>query len=299
MSERRETTLNDSPVAASPATKRESFHWPKYSLIVGTITTSAVKASDGAGCHALPASSSSVAYLSNVSLAARSRFGSGRTSPNSVVPSPSRSTGVPAWPSVLGQRAPERALGEVEEVPGLLQHGAVRERQVERDGALGILCGARAGVEDDVVLGERRRPGDDPLDALVVRVALDPGRLHLLRGAGRPRLRFAAHSAARSPSSCSRQVGVLRGQLVELVVKPASCSVWSPRKVCTADRSALTGSCVEVVAGLVSPPASSASSPPQPAAGTTRPAAIATRAARRRVISRCTGASLHKPEPAL
>ena len=47
MSESRETTLNESPVAASPRTKRDSFHWPKYSLIVGTITTSDVKASDG------------------------------------------------------------------------------------------------------------------------------------------------------------------------------------------------------------------------------------------------------------
>ena len=52
MSERRETTLNDSLSAASPRTKRDSFHWPKYSLIVGTITTSAVNASDGVGCQA-------------------------------------------------------------------------------------------------------------------------------------------------------------------------------------------------------------------------------------------------------
>jgi hypothetical protein len=52
MSDSRETTLNESPVDASPRTKRDSFHWPKYSLIVGTITTSAVKASDGVGCQA-------------------------------------------------------------------------------------------------------------------------------------------------------------------------------------------------------------------------------------------------------
>ena len=52
MSESLETTLNESPVAASPRTNRDSFHWPKYSLIVGTITTSAVKASDGLGCQA-------------------------------------------------------------------------------------------------------------------------------------------------------------------------------------------------------------------------------------------------------
>ena len=43
MSESRETTLKDSAVELSPSTKRDSFHWPKYSLIVGTITTRAVK----------------------------------------------------------------------------------------------------------------------------------------------------------------------------------------------------------------------------------------------------------------
>ena len=45
MSESRETTLNASPFALPPRTKRDTFHWPKYSLIVGTITTTAVKAS--------------------------------------------------------------------------------------------------------------------------------------------------------------------------------------------------------------------------------------------------------------
>ena len=52
MSERRETTLNASLSAASPRTKRDSFHWPKYSLIVGTITTSAVNASEAVGSQA-------------------------------------------------------------------------------------------------------------------------------------------------------------------------------------------------------------------------------------------------------
>ena len=52
MSERRETTLNASPYALSPSTKRDVFHWPKYSLIVGTITTTAVNASDAVGFHA-------------------------------------------------------------------------------------------------------------------------------------------------------------------------------------------------------------------------------------------------------
>ena len=45
MSLRRETTLNDVVLALSPSTKRESFQSPKYSPIVGTITTSALSAS--------------------------------------------------------------------------------------------------------------------------------------------------------------------------------------------------------------------------------------------------------------
>ena len=53
MSESRETTLNDCDSEASPSTKRDSFHWPKYSLIVGTITTRAVNASDSLGCPGL------------------------------------------------------------------------------------------------------------------------------------------------------------------------------------------------------------------------------------------------------
>ena len=61
MSESRETTLNESLSAASPWTKRDSFHWPKYSLIVGTITTSEVKASDAVGSHACASVSSSAA----------------------------------------------------------------------------------------------------------------------------------------------------------------------------------------------------------------------------------------------
>ena len=58
MSDRRETTLNESPFARSPSTKRETFHWPKYSLIVGTITTTAVNASDAVGFHAFAERSS-------------------------------------------------------------------------------------------------------------------------------------------------------------------------------------------------------------------------------------------------
>ena len=81
MSESRETTLKDSAVELSPSTKRDSFHWPKYSLIVGTITTRAVKASDSDGSQASADVASSLAYLSNASAAARSNAASGSTSP--------------------------------------------------------------------------------------------------------------------------------------------------------------------------------------------------------------------------
>ena len=65
MSESRETTLNASPFALSPRTKRDTFHCPKYSLIVGTITTTDVNASDGVGFHARAERSSLPAYEAN------------------------------------------------------------------------------------------------------------------------------------------------------------------------------------------------------------------------------------------
>ncbi len=55
---------------------------------------------------------------------------------------------------VLRPRAPEHALGQVEEVPGLAQDAPVRELQVERDGARRVFLRARARVEDHVVDGE-------------------------------------------------------------------------------------------------------------------------------------------------
>jgi hypothetical protein len=60
------------------------------------------------------------------------------------------------------------------------QRRAVGELEVEWHRALRIFGRARAGVEDDVVLGERRRAGDDAFHPLVVGIALDPGPLHAL-----------------------------------------------------------------------------------------------------------------------
>ena len=60
------------------------------------------------------------------------------------------------------ERAPERALGDVVEVARLasatVPSGASRSNGTALAGILGR---ARAGVEDDVVLGERGRAGDD------------------------------------------------------------------------------------------------------------------------------------------
>ena len=51
-------------MAFSPATKREFFQAPKYSDIVGVITTSEVSASLSVGSHSRAAASSSLAYFS-------------------------------------------------------------------------------------------------------------------------------------------------------------------------------------------------------------------------------------------
>ena len=70
MSWRRDATTKAFSVALSPATKREFFHASKYSDIVGVMTTSAVSASLGVGCHSRAAASSSFAYFSKPRAAA-------------------------------------------------------------------------------------------------------------------------------------------------------------------------------------------------------------------------------------
>ena len=109
-SERRETTLKDSDAAAAPRTKRDSFHCPKYSLIVGTITTSDVIASDGVGSHAFADASSSFAYLSNA-CRRREQERRRRAAPrrSRSLPSPSRSTGVLATSSSRSGSVPQSA----------------------------------------------------------------------------------------------------------------------------------------------------------------------------------------------
>src|SRR5437868_2347670 len=96
MSDRREMTTKSRWVEAAPATKRLFFHDSKYSLMVGIMMTSALKASDSVGVHAAAAVARSPEYLSSVALAACSTLASGRASPNSIVPFLSKSAGVGA-----------------------------------------------------------------------------------------------------------------------------------------------------------------------------------------------------------
>ena len=175
MSERRDTTLNASPLALCPSTKRETFHWPKYSLIVGTMTTTAVKASDAVGRQAR-ADAVELARVEDERVGGRlERIRVRQHLAELHAPVPVEVALRAA--EHCGQRPPEHPLGQVVEVAGLLEHLAVGELQVERHRARRILGRARAGVEDDVVDGERWRTGHDPLDTLVVRIALDPERL--------------------------------------------------------------------------------------------------------------------------
>ena len=142
MSDRRETTLNDSESERLPSTNRDSFHWPKYSLMVGTITTSAVKASESLGCHAFADVPSLRVAVERPRRDQQARVGQLLAELGLAV---AVEVGRCAGGEVAGKRAPERSLGQVVEVAGLLQHLPVRQREIERNGALaGILAGARS-----------------------------------------------------------------------------------------------------------------------------------------------------------
>ena len=98
MSLRREVATKPFSSALSPAMKREFFQAPKYSDIVGVITTTAVKASSSVGSHFLADASSSLAYLVKSVAAASRKSASGSASGKVTLPSPSRSGSTPlAW----------------------------------------------------------------------------------------------------------------------------------------------------------------------------------------------------------
>ena len=82
--------------------KRDCFHWPKYSLMVGVIVTSACSASARSGVHLRAAASSFSACAAKSRVKANSASASGSASPNATFPSPSRSGFTPgAWKSAF------------------------------------------------------------------------------------------------------------------------------------------------------------------------------------------------------
>ena len=102
MSCSREAAAKDCSSAFAPAMKRELFHWPKYSLIVGVIVTSACRASARSGSHARAALSSAFACAAKSRVKASTASASGTASPKPAFPSPSRSGSTPrAWKSGL------------------------------------------------------------------------------------------------------------------------------------------------------------------------------------------------------
>ena len=167
--ESRETTLKDSELRPSPRTKRDAFHWPKYSLIVGTITTTDVNASDAVGRQAR-ADAIELAGIRGERVGRRLehvRLGQDLAELALAV-----TVEVDGRPDVGGQRAPDIPSVRLKRFPGLPED-AFRPAASGRTGRRSPdPRRAGAGIEDHVVDGERRRPGDDALDALVERVAL-------------------------------------------------------------------------------------------------------------------------------
>ena len=111
-STRREWATNAFSFVPDPAIARELFHSPKYPSTVGTITTSAVRTSEAFGFHARAAASLFLAYETKLLAVATRTFASGSTSPNSTVPSRSRSALTPpgatnrlSVPQMVGSRS--------------------------------------------------------------------------------------------------------------------------------------------------------------------------------------------------
>ena len=202
MSLRREVATKPFSSALSPAMKREFFHAPKYSDIVGVITTTAVKASSSVGSHFLAAASSSLAYLANSVVAASRKSASGSASGN-VDLAVAVEVGLDALGLELRLGAEDRGLDQREEVARLLELLAGLRREAERHGALGVRA-VGAGVDDHVVVGELGHAGDDALHLLVGRVGLDVGVLELL-DRGRDLVAVLARAASRSRSRRPRR----------------------------------------------------------------------------------------------
>ena len=178
MSERRETTLNDSELARSPATKREDLPLTEVLAHRGHHHHDRREGIRGRGIPVLAGSVELLRVLVEALARRQEQGGIGQHLTELALPVAVQVCRRPCAAESLGKRPPERALGQVEEIARLLELRAVGEREIEGNRALGVFGRARARVEDHVVLGERRRSGDDPLDPLVVGIAFDPAGLH-------------------------------------------------------------------------------------------------------------------------
>ena len=125
-----------------------------------------------------PTSSSSLAYLTKSVVAASRKSASGSASGNVTLPSPSRSGSTPLAGN-FGSVPKTEVSTSAKKLPGCLNSLPAFGSRAERHGVLGV-GPVGAGVDDHVVVGERRDAGDDALHLLVVRVGLDVGALELL-----------------------------------------------------------------------------------------------------------------------
>ena len=167
MSWSREAAAN-SGVASSPATKRDAFQAPKYSLIVGVMTVIAVNASEGVASNSFASASSSLRHLVEGGHRRDEELCVGQ-----ALAERDLAVAVHVLRRPLGEEArigrEQGGLGQVHEVARLLHDLAVRELEAERDRVLRV-GGVRAGVDVHVVVGEPRDARDDPLHLLVGRI---------------------------------------------------------------------------------------------------------------------------------
>ena len=245
MSLRREATLNEVVLALAPITKREAFQSPKYSPIVGTITTSAVERVGGVGLVGRGRRQQLVGLAVELGRGRDEEGGVGQHLAELAGLAVAVEVGLDVARRERGILAPERGLGDVVERAGLLEGLAVRRLQRERDGALRVLLEARPGVDVDVVLHERGRAGDDALHALVVGVVRRASRASSSRAAASAR-RPAWPTARRSRSrAAAASLLYCSAFALNSVVKTTSFFDCPVRRFCRPGKPALSlGACM-------------------------------------------------------
>ena len=173
--------------------------------MVGTITTSAVRASDSARLPRLGVRGELLGVRVERLRGGEEQAGVGDDLAELLGPSPSRSTGVDCgWPSSSGSVPQSAPSVRLKRLPGCFRHGPVGS--VRSNGT--ALSGSSAALEPASRItsyseSEGRRPGDDPLDALVVGVPFDPVFLHVLEQLGTGGV-LPAIAAASNPAASAR-----------------------------------------------------------------------------------------------